>query len=177
VCICALSHSLSRSSQRRLPAASSSSSKQSIDFQFALSHSLCVCVCVLCFIIVCALYRLAGRELARCNINHTTVTKGIFDLHRSQAKMDPGKRKVEARFCFLLFLCGGRFSCFARVGGNAFNQVRRFFLFTKGISRGWKWKILFCFCAECLSRLLLFTSLLVLVPKIWKILHKGNYGV
>jgi len=53
VCICALSHSLSRSSQRRLPAASSSSSKQSIDFQFALSHSLCVCV--FCVLLLCAL--------------------------------------------------------------------------------------------------------------------------
>lgn len=66
--------------------------------------------------------------------------------------MDPGKRKVERSvFCFL----PADFLVSRALGGNAFNQVRRFFLFTKGISRGWKWKILFCFSAECLSRLLL----------------------
>jgi hypothetical protein len=157
VCICALSHSLSRSSQRRLPAASSSAAASSLLIFNSLSLTHYVCVCVLCFIIVCALYRLAGRELARCNINHTTVTKGIFDLHRSRAKMDPA-RKVGARF---VSSAAADFLVSRALGGErAFNQVRRFFLFTKGISPRWKWKILFCFSLECLSRLLLFTSLL-----------------
>jgi hypothetical protein len=75
---------------------------------------------------VCALYRLAGRELARCNINHTTVTKGIFDLHRSQAKMDPG-RKVRTRFvsCFLSLAADFLVS---RAGGKRFQSGAPIFL-------------------------------------------------
>jgi hypothetical protein len=132
---CVFVHCLTRS-----PAAASGGCQQQVAAAAAASSllifnslSLTHCVCVLCFIIVCALYRLAGRELARCNINHTTVTKGIFDLHRSQAN-ENGPREKKSRkesvFCFL----PADFLVPRALGGNAFNQVRRFFLFTKGIS-------------------------------------------
>lgn len=94
------------------------------------SLSLTHCVCSVFYYCVRFVSIGGARELARCNINHTTVTKGIFDLHRSQAKMDPGKRKVETRFVSC-FLSGRRFSCFALRRGERFQSGAPIFLIYK----------------------------------------------